>query len=420
MPAREKWNGKLLGTANGGFSGALNYAAMAGGLARGYAAVSTDTGHTGDQVDFANGHPEKLVDWAHRSVHVMTDLAKVVIRAHRGQFPVHSYFDGCSTGGQQGLSEAQRWPLDYDGIVAGDPGHNRTRLILGFLWSWNAMHTADGRPILPASKLPLLTEAAVAACDARDGQRDGLISDPTACAFDPSILRCRGDESDRCLTDPQIAAVSRVYAGARNPRTGEQIFSGWAAGSESGWGSYIVNPREPVRVGLLRLMFADPAWDPRSFDWDRDVSFVDATLPFLSATSTDLRAFKAKGAKLVMYTGLADPVTPPQDTMRYYEAVTAAMGGAAETQSFFRFFPVPGMGHCSGGPGPSTFDALGALESWVEGGQAPDSIIASHVTDGKTDATRPLCAYPRVSHYTGRGSANDAASYACVAPARGR
>jgi feruloyl esterase len=212
-----------------------------------------------------------------------------------------------------------------------------------------------------------------------------------------------------------------VYAGARNPRTGEQIFSGWARGSERGWGSYIVGPPEPVRVGILRsLMFADPAWDPRSFDWDRDVRFVDTTVPFLSATSADLRAFKASGGKLLMYTGLADPVVPPQDTVSYYEAVTRTMGGAAETQAFFRFFPVPGMGHCSGGPGPATFDMLGALEAWVEGGRAPDRIVASHTADGKIDATRPLCAYPRVSRYTGRGRANDAGSYACVPPVRGR
>ena len=421
MPAAEQWNGKLLGVGNGGFGGALGYGAMASGLARGYAVVSTDTGHTGDQVEFAVGHPEKLVDWAYRSVHVMTDMARLVIRAHRGRFPDHAYFDGCSTGGQQALSEAQRFPADYDGIVAGDPGHNRARLILGFLWSWNAMHTADGRPILPAAKLPLLTEAAVAACDAQDGQADGLIGDPSRCAFDPSTLRCRGDENDRCLTDAQVAAVAKVYAGARNPRTGEQIFSGWARGSERGWGSYIVGPPEPVRVGILRsLMFADPAWDPRSFDWDRDVRFVDTTVPFLSATSADLRAFKASGGKLLMYTGLADPVVPPQDTVSYYEAVTRTMGGAAETQAFFRFFPVPGMGHCSGGPGPATFDMLGALEAWVEGGRAPDRIVASHTADGKIDATRPLCAYPRVSRYTGRGRANDAGSYACVPPVRGR
>jgi feruloyl esterase len=418
VPAGEKWNGKLLGSGNGGFSGAFAYAPMAAGLARGYAAVSTDTGHTGDQVDFAIDHPEKLVDWAYRSVHVMTDIAKLVIRARHGRFPAHAYFDGCSTGGQQALSEAQRFPADYDGIVAGDPGQNRARLILGFLWSWNAMHTTDGRPVLPAAKLPLLTEAAVKACDARDGLTDGLISAPTACAFDPSTLRCRGNETDRCLTDAQVAAVTKVYEGARNPRTGEQIFPGWARGSERGWGSYIINPAEPVRLGILRSpMFADPAWDPRSFDWDSDVRFVDTTIPFLSATSSDLHAFKASGGKLVMYTGLADPVVPPRDTERYYEAVTAAMGGTAATQEFFRFFPVPGMGHCSGGPGPSTFDALGALEAWVERGRAPDRIIASHVTDGKPDATRPLCPYPLVSRYTGRGSATDAGNFTCAVSA---
>ncbi|MEO8359262.1 MAG: tannase/feruloyl esterase family alpha/beta hydrolase [Vicinamibacteria bacterium] len=420
IPAGAAWNGKLLGVGNGGYSGSLSYPAMAAGLARGYAVVSTDTGHAGDQVEFANGHPERLVDWAYRAVHVMTDVAKVVIRAHRGRFPEHAYFHGCSTGGQQALSEAQRFPADYDGIVTGDPGHNRARLILGFLWSWNAMHAPDGQPILPAAKLPLLNEAAVAACDSHDGLTDGLIGDPAACLFDPSMLRCRGAENDRCLTEPQVEAVAKVYVGARNPRTGEQIFSGWARGSERGWGAYIVSPSEPVRLGILRLLFSDPAWNPRSFDWDRDTRFVDETMPFLSANSADLKAFKGSGGKLVMYTGLADPVVPPQDTIRYYESVTTTMGGVAPTQSFFRFFPVPGMGHCSGGAGPSTFDALGALEAWVERAQPPDRITASHLTEGKIDATRPLCPYPTVSRYSGRGSASDGANYACVAPARGR
>ena len=269
IPAGSSWNGKLLGTGNGGFAGSIGYPAMAAGLNKGYATAGTDTGHTGDNLDFAIGHPEKVTDWSHRAIHVMTDLAKQVVKSSRGRLPDRSYFEGCSTGGQQALSEAQRYPADYDGIVAGDPGHNRVRLILGFLWAWTAMHDPDGTPILPAAKLPLITKAAVSACDASDGVQDGLISDPLTCRFDPATLACTGADGDTCLTAPQVAAVRKVYQGARNPRTGEQIFPGWARGSESGWGTYIVNPTEPVRVAFLRsLVFNDPAWDPRRFNWD--------------------------------------------------------------------------------------------------------------------------------------------------------
>jgi feruloyl esterase len=417
IPSGEAWNGKLLGTANGGFSGAIGYPALAAGIAKGYAAASTDTGHTGDSLDFAPGHPEKIADWAYRSIHVMTDTAKVVVRAARGRFPDLSYFEGCSTGGQQALSEAQRYPRDYDGIVAGDPGNNRVRLILGFLWSWNAAHDADGRAILPTSKLPLLTKSAVAACDANDGVKDGLIADPRSCRFDPATIACKGEDGDACLTGAQVSAVQKIYDGPRNPRTGESIFPGWARGSEQGWGTYIVNPKEPMRIAFLRdLTFADPAWDPRSFDWDKDVAFADDRIPNFGALSRDLRAFKANSGKLIMYTGWADPVTPPQDTVNYYEGVEQEMGGRAETEAFLRFFPVPGMGHCGGGAGPSTFDALAALDAWRAYGRAPDQLAGSHSTNGVVDRTRPICAYPALASYRGSGSIDAAESFTCAAP----
>jgi feruloyl esterase len=412
------WNGKFLGTDNGGFSGAIGYAAMVSALNRGYATAGTDTGHTGDQMDFGIGHPEKIVDWAYRAIHVMTETAKAVIRDHEGRGPEHAYFSGCSTGGQQALSEAQRYPEDYDGIVAGDPGNDRLNLIYGFLWSWLATHRDDGTPILPSSKLPLLAKSSMAACDAIDGLADGVIDDPAVCHFDPAALTCRGAEVDSCLTPAQVAAVQKVYDGTRNPRTGEPIFPGWARGSESGWGTYITNPREPVRVALFRgWAFTDPAWDMKTFDWDRDVRDINARFPFLNATSTDLRGFKARGGRLVMYTGLADPVVPPQAVVNYYDRVVKANGGEAATRSFFRFFPVPGMAHCSGGVGPSQFDSLGALEAWVEQGTMPESIIAFHATGGIVDRTRPLCAYPAKARYTGTGSLDEAANFACVADA---
>jgi feruloyl esterase len=410
----DKWNGKLLGTDNGGFSGAINYPALSAAIGKGYAAVSTDTGHTGDQTDFGIGHPEKIVDWAYRSIHEMTAIAKAVVEKATSRPPAKSYFSGCSTGGQQALSEAQRFPADYDGIVAGDPGNNRINLIFGFLWSWLATHDTDGSPILPSAKLPALTKAAVAACDKNDGLEDGLIGDPRFCHFDPVALACKGEETNDCLTPRQIEAAKKVYAGAK-ARSGERLYPGWAAGSEAGWGQYITNPKEPVRGGIFRgWVFQDAAWDPRSFDWDKDIAAVNAKYPFLSAMATDYSAFKSRGGKLIMYTGLADPVTSPLDTIAYYESVAQAMGGMPATQSFFRFFPAPGMGHCGGGAGPNTFDALAALDAWVETGTAPDSIPASHATSGHVDRTRPLCAYPAVARYKGAGSIDDAANFTCA------
>jgi hypothetical protein len=414
LPDGDGWNGKLLGTDNGGFSGAINYAGLASAITKGYAAVSTDTGHTGDQMDFGTGHPEKIVDWAYRSIHEMTTIARTVVAQAKGAGPSKAYFSGCSTGGQQALSEAQRYPADYDGIVAGDPGNNRVNLIYGFLWSWLATHDASGAPILPGAKLPALAKAAVAACDKNDGLEDGIIGDPRGCHFDPAVLACTGSDSDACLTRPQIDAARKVYAGATT-KSGQHLYPGWAPGSEAGWGTYITNPKEPVRVALFRSwVFENPTWDPQSFDWDKDVAAVNAKYPFLSAMSTDYSTFKARGGKLVMYTGLADPVTSPFDTIAYYDAVVAAMGGVEATQSFYRFFPVPGMAHCRGGAGTDTFDALGALESWVEHATAPETIPASHSTNGRIDRTRPLCAYPAVARYKGTGSIDDAANFSCV------
>jgi hypothetical protein len=411
----ETWNGKLLGTDNGGFSGAINYAGLAAAIGRGYAAVSTDTGHTGDQMDFGIGHPEKIVDWAHRAVHEMTVIAKAVVEKGRGRAPARSYFTGCSTGGQQGLSEAQRYPADYDGIVAGAPGNNRINLIYGFLWSWLATHRADGSTTLPATKLPALAKAAVAACDKGDGVEDGVIGNLRACRFDPEVLSCTGAEIDSCLMPEQIEAARKVYGGARTP-AGRQLYPGWAPGSESGWGQYITNPKTPVRAGLFRdWVFKNPSWDPRTFDWEKDVAAVDASLPFLNATSTDYAAFSARGGKLIMYTGLADPVVSPLDTMDYYERVVKANNGLESTRAFYRFFPVPGMAHCGSGAGTSTFDALAALEAWVERGIVPESIPASRVAAGRVDRTRPLCAYPAAARYRGAGAIDDAANFTCTA-----
>ena len=423
IPPVDAWNGKFEGVGNGGYSGAFGYTAMAAGLQRGYAVASTDTGHAGDDMKFGQGHPEKVIDWAYRAIHVMTDAAKLIVRNAQGRFAERSYFVGCSTGGHQALSEAQRYPDDYDGIVAGAPANNRIRQTFGFVNAWIATHGADGKPIIPAAKLSLLTKATVESCDTNDGLKDGVIDDPRRCHFDPSKLLCKSGDDPGCLTAPQAEAARKLYDGTRNARTGETIFAGWPRGSESfgerpieGWGQYVINPNEPMRLDFFRyFLFHDPNWDYRTLDMERDLAYAEQKLGFMTAVERDLTPYKKSGGKLLMYTGWADPAVPPHDTVAYYDNVVKAMGGLEKTREFFRFFLAPGMGHCSGGPGPNRFDMLGALEQWVEKGVAPDRVIASRSTNGKVDRTRPLCLYPLVARHKGTGSTDEAANFACVA-----
>jgi feruloyl esterase len=416
MPPRAAWNGKFEGTGNGGFSSAMSYTSMVAALNHGYATAGSDTGHEGGDLNFGVGHPEKINDWAYRAVHVMTDTAKLIIRDYYSRLPQYSYFNGCSTGGHQALSEAQRFPADYDGIVAGDPGNNRVHLIAGFLWSWEAIHKDTPRP-LPATKLPMIAKAVLAACDAIDGLADGIIDDPRRCKFDPGTLACKGEDGENCLTAPQVESVKKVYDGAKNPRTGERIFAGWAHGTEASWAPYFIDPAEARRNEFWRLwVFNDPNWDWRTYDFDRDVAYADTKMAVVNSNDPDLKPFKARNGKLVMYHGWADSDVPPEDGVRYYEAVEHAMGGTGQTTDFFRLFMVPGMGHCGGGAGPNTFDAVGALDQWVEHGKAPERIVAAHIANGVTDRTRPLCPYPQTAKWKGTGSIDEAANFTCVNP----
>jgi feruloyl esterase len=415
LPAPDSWNRKFVGAGNGGYSSALSYTDMESALRKGYATAGSDTGHEGGDLRFAIGHPERIDDWGWRATHVTAETAKLIVRSYYGRCAAQSYFTGCSTGGHQALSEAQRFPADYDGIVAGDPGNNRVRLNIGFLWSWLAAHPENGEP-LPASKLPLIRQAAIAECDTLDGVKDGIIDDPRACRFDPSTLECKSGDAANCLTTSQVAAVRAIYAGARNPRTGEQLFAGWPRGSEEGWPQYFVGQPEPARLDFWRhWVFHDPAWSARNFDFDRDVAYADAAMSSVAATSADLSAFRKRGGKLIVYHGVADHISPPEDSIRYYESVQQAIGSAEATRAFYRLFLAPGMGHCNGGPGPNSFDALGALDRWVIEGAAPDRILATHSTNGAIDRTRPLCPFPQVARWNG-GNVADAASYTCAAP----
>ncbi|MBV9038591.1 MAG: tannase/feruloyl esterase family alpha/beta hydrolase [Acidobacteriaceae bacterium] len=420
LPVPGDWNRKFLGTGNGGYSSEISYGTMRTALREGYAVAGSDTGHTGSDLKFAVGHPAKVDDWAYRAIHVITESAKLMIRSFYGRFAQHSYFAGCSTGGQQALSEAQRYPTDYDGIVAGDPGNDRIHLNIGFLWSWRVLHR-NAESALPALKLPLLYNTVMAACDALDGVKDGVINDPRRCHFDPAALLCKGGDSTSCLTEPQVTAVREIYSGAYNPRTGERLFPGWVRGSEAlpdgigSWAAYFVEKPEPTRLDFWRYwVFHDPNWSPFSFDFDHDVVYVDTKLTAMTALDPNLSKLKQAGGKLLLYQGWADPVVPPEDTIGYFENVQRAMGGDAQTSSFVRLFLVPGMGHCMGGPGPNTFDGLRVLDRWVGEGIAPDQMIASHWTNGVVDRTRPLCPYPQVARWKGSGSTDDAASFTCV------
>jgi feruloyl esterase len=386
IPSGEGWNRDFEGVGNGGFTGAIQYTELAGALKRGFAAASTDTGHTGSDLAFAAGHPEKIIDWGYRAIQIMTESAKLIIRGYSGALPKHSFFMGCSTGGHQGLSEVQRFPADYDGVVAGDPGNNRVHLNVGFLWAFAATHDARGNTILPASKLSLVNTAALAACDEADGIKDGIISDPLGCHFDPGVLLCNGQESDQCLTAPQVAAVKKMYAGPKNPRTGKQIIAGYSPGGESppgdnwagGWKMYVTDRKEPMRLDFWRYwVFNDPKWDWQTFDYDRDVARADEKLAAVNASSSDLSAFKRRGGKILMYSGWADPVGPPLDAVNFYQHVEQFIASREKTESFFRLFMVPEWPIAAADPDQISSEATDRLLPYHRKSKTMPSTISS-------------------------------------------
>lgn len=433
------WNGKFQGIGNGGFAGTITQPALAAAVARGYAAASTDTGHTTTDASWALGHPEKIVDYGHRAVHEMTEKAKSIISAFYGNAPKRSYFASCSNGGRQALMEAQRYPNDYDGLIAGAPANYFTHILTGFAWDLQATLN-DPASYIPASKLKAVETAALAVCDARDGVTDGVIDDPTKCSFDPSVLLCKGAESDACLTEKQIVALKKIYAGPRTS-TGEQIIPGFVPGAETGPGGWLAWITGAGSNKGLQFFFAtqtfanmiynNPEWDLKTFNLDKDSKLADEKLASsLNATDPNLKAFKARGGKLILYHGWSDAALPPVNTINYFQSVVSKMG-QRDAGSVIRLFMVPGMQHCGAGPGPDSFgatvtraqsdsqhDMSVALERWVEEGIAPDQIIASkrQGVDPKSPAirTRPLCPYPQMARYKGSGSTDDAANFVCA------
>ncbi len=415
MPA-SGWNGKLQVVGNGGMAGTIPYAAMAAALNAGYATAGTDTGHLGNNADFVPGHPEKLVDFGYRAIHEMTVASKAVIQAHFGGPPKRSYFNGCSQGGRQAITSAQRYPEDFDGIVAGASAWNQMRMH-GARLSVNRIMNRTPASAIPASKYPAIHEAVLLACDGRDGVKDGIIENPTACKFDFNTLACKGEDTSACLTPPQIESAKAMVSPLTHPTTGAVLFEGhlWP-GSELEWDT--IGGPAPLNNAITALKNIaypnDPNWNGSTFNLATDVEFAaQADKGLLRSDDANLKPFFDRGGKLLMWHGWADPQVTPQTSTIYYTNVLKTVGRQAEDS--IALFMLPGVYHCQGGPGPDTFDRMAAIEQWVEQGRKPTRIIASKLQDGKVVRTRPLCPYGQVAKWNGSGSTDDAANFACVA-----
>jgi feruloyl esterase len=422
LPDSAIWNGKFEAVGNGGLAGTIAYPAMAAALASGYATTSTDTGHSGNNGAFMLGHPEKVIDFGYRAVHEMTVQAKAVISGYYSSAPKFSYFNGCSLGGRQGITEAQRYPADYDGIVAGAVAWGGMDRYLGVVMNNASMQKVSGAYI-PPEKYPAVHEAVLQACDGLDGVKDGILENPLACQFDPKALQCKaGEDSVSCLTAAQVQTAKMIYAPAKDPKTGKVLTGGLMRGTELQWGTLFGpqpygNAAEPLKY----LVMKDASWDPNTFNPATDIERAQKADPedVLKSENANIKPFFDRGGKLLMYQGFADPQVTSDNAIRYHQMVLDKVGKGVEGKSI-ELFMVPGMYHCQGGPGTDTFNKMAAIEQWVEKGKAPDRIVASHLTDGKVDRTRPLCVFPKVAKWNGTGSTDDAANFSCVVDSASR
>jgi len=438
------WNGRFRAHGNGGFAGEIDYHSMGVAAGQGYATAGTDTGHSGSGIDarWALGHPEKVIDFGYRAVHEMTQVAKAAIKAFYGKSPVRSYFAGCSNGGRQALMEAQRFPEDYDGILAGAPANFWTHLLTSALWDAQAT-TLDEASYIPSSKLPAVARSVNAACDAQDGVADGILSDPRQCRFDAATMLCKDGDSPTCLTAPQVTALEKLYEGAHDA-DGRKIFPGFLPGAEEGeggWATWITGSAPGngllfnFAIGFFSDMVYDKAdWDYKSADVDQALKAAEGrTARTLNATDPNLKPFRDRGGKLILYHGWNDPAISALNTIDYYQTVVGTMP-PGQVEPFLRLYMAPGVQHCGGGPGPSSFGQGGgtpgadpqhslqlALEQWVESGTAPSTVIATRYAERPSDdaraevmMTRPLCPYPQAAAYNGTGDPNDAARFTCV------
>jgi feruloyl esterase len=414
------WNGRFQGVGNNGFAGSTMYSAMIQAVTAGYATASTDTGHSGSPLSasWALNHPDKIIDYSHRAVHMMTLVAQEVVNAYYEKPAHHSYWNGCSQGGAQGLAEAQRYPDDYDGIVVGAPANNMTHLRVSGNWIAQAIHK-DPKTFIADSKLPAINQAVLAACDDIDGVQDGIIDDPRSCAFDIARLKCQGAENDSCLTIPQMMGLQKVYGGTRGSHASELVYPGYLVGSELQWVGQISGSESPPRSQQFLkqaeffkyIVFSDAKWDWRSLDFNLDVDRVDKAVGnIVNHNDANLSAFKKRGGKLLQYHGWYDPAISPLDSIQYFDSVQLAM---KNTRDFYRLYMIPGMAHCGGGPGASSFDKMSTIVQWVEQGKTPNRIVATK-TDASAKVSKLLCPYPQSSKYKGIGSSDDAGNFSCV------
>lgn len=427
LPIPSNWNGRFLAVGNPGFIGSLARGALAGNVAQGWATASTDTGHVDDTAKWAIGHPEKWADWGHRAVHEMTVTAKKLIESYYGKPAQYSYWNSCHNGGNQGLNEAQRYPEDYDGILASDPAYHISHLQPGSLYiSWVALKDGVDAPGYIGKKLSLINKAALEACDAIDGLKDNLITDPRMCSFDPASIQCPdGKDGASCLTPAQVDTVRKIYAGAKFD-DGTPIYSGFERGSELTWSLMVEKEPFFVNVDFFKgMVFEDLNWDWRTFNVDRDTRLaIRKTSKAVDGNNPDLKPLKKEGGKLILVGSWNSTGLPVRSLVEYYEQVQKTMGGREHTEDFARLFMVPGSSGCPGFMGnQKDFDAFTALQNWVEKGIAPESIIYAQREQaqvsgsaGKVSRTRPACAYPKVPVYKGGGDINDAANFTCAEP----
>jgi hypothetical protein len=441
----DAWTGRLLFQGGGGLDGMINPAlgAMAVGfgekdaLSRGYAVASTDGGHQGrNPADASFGSdPEALADYQYRSTDRVATVSKKIVTQYYGHLPQHSYMVGCSNGGREAMIASQRYPSDFDGIVAGDPAFHLTRAAIAEAWATArfaeiAPKDEHGIPqlqlALSDSDLKLMSTAILKACDALDGLTDGLIENPEACRFDPAVLQCKGEKNDSCLSPGQVHAIQATFAGPKNS-AGAALYSDWPydAGIDApGWRAWILGTEKmpainvliyPQFVNHVALEPGEPQLaNPFAFNFDTDPPRIEKSQDKIDATATQMAAFREHGGKIIFYTGMSDPVFSANDLIHYYQKLTQNNGGMDQSRAFARLFLIPGMNHCMGGPALDNFNGLTAIENWVEKGEAPGKIMAT----GKAfpGRSRPLCSYPENPRYKGSGSTEDAANFACKNP----
>jgi feruloyl esterase len=408
------WNGNFRGTSPNGLGGVINYNAMGVGLTDGFAIAGTDTGHQGGDTAWMQV-PDKVTDFAGRAMHETTVVGKALATAYYGTAPKYSYMIECGGGSAAALHEVQKYPADYHGIVVGGHAAHLTRQIFGQFWLWSVTHP-NGVAVLPAAKLPVIHDAVLNKCDMLDAVKDGLLENPTRCAFDPQEIACTAGDGPNCLTSAQVEAVQKIYAGPTNPRTNERIWSPLFRGSELDWSFFTESPAPiGIATSALRMILGDPTWDYRTMpvDFDRHVTMADrSSIARLSASNPDISDYVRRGGKLILSGGWNNALVPAGAVVDYYNNVTARIG-IEDTQRGVRLYMVPGMIECNGGPGTDTFDMLDAMRRWVERGELPAEVVASRVERGKVVRTRPLCPYPQVATYLGRGSTDDVRNFVC-------